>query len=53
VFCLDATSKVLVICVKQLCIVVLLSLAFGKAIFCLAKLGDELYIEAQTDGVRS
>ena len=25
--------------------------AFGKAIFCLAKLGDDLYIEAQNDGV--
>lgn len=24
---------------------------FGKAIFCLAKLGDDLYIEAQSDGV--
>ena len=25
--------------------------AFGKAIFCLAKLGDDLYIEALKDGV--
>lgn len=25
--------------------------AFGKAILCLAKIGDELYIEAEPDGV--
>ena len=25
--------------------------AFGKAIFCLSKIGEELYIEAQDDGV--
>ena len=27
--------------------------ALGKAIQCLAKIGDELYIEAETDGVSS
>ena len=26
--------------------------AFGKAILCLSKIGDELYFEATTDGVR-
>jgi len=26
--------------------------AFGRAIQCLAKIGDELYLEATSDGVR-
>lgn len=36
-----------------MCLICFLMIAFGKAIFCLAKLGDELYIEAQKDGVSS
>ena len=27
--------------------------AFGRAILCLSKIGDELYFEATTDGVRN
>ena len=36
-------------CINPLCTYFLP--AFGKAILCLAKIGDELHIEAEPDGV--